>query len=94
MPKLESTLSSQEQKDKALDFEHALRELETLVEELEDGDLALEQALKRFERGVALTRICQKALSAAEQKVSILTEKEGKLRIEPIDLLDENGANE
>ena len=41
-------------------------------ERLEQGDLPLEEALKQFERGVALTRACQSALKAAEQKVEIL----------------------
>ena len=54
------------------DFEQSMRELETLVERLEKGDLPLEEALKQFERGVALTRACQSALKAAEQKVEIL----------------------
>lgn len=54
------------------DFEQSMRELEELVERLEQGDLPLEEALKQFERGVALTRACQSALKAAEQKVEIL----------------------
>jgi exodeoxyribonuclease VII small subunit len=54
------------------DFETALEELETLVEALEGGDLSLEDSLKAFERGVALTRHCQEALRAAEQRVAIL----------------------
>ncbi len=49
-----------------------MRELETLVERLEKGDLPLEEALQQFERGVALTRACQTALKAAEQRVEIL----------------------
>ena len=59
------------------DFEKALVELEALVEKMEKGDLGLEESLKHFERGVALTRACQKALSEAEQKVQILMEKAG-----------------
>lgn len=54
------------------DFENSMRELEALVERLEQGDLPLEEALKQFERGVALTRACQTALKSAEQKVEIL----------------------
>ncbi len=54
------------------EFERAMRELEALVERLEQGDLPLEEALKQFERGVALTKACQAALKAAEQKVEIL----------------------
>ncbi len=56
----------------AVDFERSLAELEALVEHLEQGDLALDDALKSFERGVALTRQCQGALKAAQQKVEIL----------------------
>ncbi|MET0293216.1 MAG: exodeoxyribonuclease VII small subunit [Steroidobacteraceae bacterium] len=58
--------------DHAPDFEAALEELEALVERLEQGDLPLEEALRSFERGVALTRQCQGALSEAQQKVEIL----------------------
>lgn len=65
------------------DFESALKELETLVERMEEGDLPLEQSLKYFERGIELTRACQTALKEAEQKVQILLEKDGKLAAEP-----------
>ncbi|MDT8407898.1 MAG: exodeoxyribonuclease VII small subunit [Methylococcales bacterium] len=53
-------------------FESALAELEQLVEQMEQGELSLEQSLSLFERGVALTRTCQQALEDAEQKVRIL----------------------
>lgn len=49
-----------------------MKELEALVESLEQGDLSLEESLKSFERGVALTRICQTSLQDAEQKVRML----------------------
>ena len=58
--------------DQPIDLEKALGELETLVDELERGDLPLEKALKQFERGVALTRDCEAALTAAERKVELL----------------------
>ncbi len=58
--------------DKPVDLEKALGELETLVDELERGDLPLEKALEQFERGVALTRDCEVALTAAERKVELL----------------------
>lgn len=70
-------------KSEAFDFEKALKELETLVERMEAGDLSLEESLKDFERGVALTRACQKALAEAEQKVQILLNEEGKEKLEP-----------
>ncbi len=61
-------------KTKQPDFEASLKELETLVETLEQGDLSLEQSLQHFERGVTLTRSCQQALSDAQQKVDVLME--------------------
>jgi exodeoxyribonuclease VII small subunit len=59
-------------KSKEFDFEKSLGELEKLVELMEEGDLSLEDSLKHFERGIALTRACHQALSEAEQKVKIL----------------------
>jgi exodeoxyribonuclease VII small subunit len=56
------------------DFERMLKELETLVSRLEHGELALEESLRQFERGIELTRLCEQALKAAEQKVEILLE--------------------
>ena len=64
----------------APDFEASLEELEALVERLERGDLQLEDALRSFERGVALTRHCQTALSAAQAKVEILLKEGGESR--------------
>jgi exodeoxyribonuclease VII small subunit len=63
---------------KAPDFEQALAELESLVERLEHGDLPLDEALRAFERGVALTRHCQACLQAAQQKVEILLKRSGQ----------------
>jgi len=60
------------------DFETALTELEELVENLEQGDISLEESLKLFERGVTLTRSCQTSLKEAEQKVQILLDKTGE----------------
>jgi exodeoxyribonuclease VII small subunit len=60
------------------DFETSLAELESLVETLEQGDISLEESLKLFERGVTLTRSCQKSLKEAEQKVQILLDKTGE----------------
>jgi exodeoxyribonuclease VII small subunit len=65
-----------------LDFEAAMRELEELVERLEQGELPLEESLAAFERGVMLTRCCQTALKDAEQKVEILLKKAGQPAVE------------
>lgn len=61
-----------------IDFEKSLDELETLVERMEKGESSLEDSLKDFERGIELTRHCQKALTEAEQKVQILLKKDAE----------------
>lgn len=66
---------------KDLAFEDALRRLETIVENLENGDLSLEAALKQYEEGVRMADICSKRLTEAEKKVEILTKTtSGKLK--------------
>ena len=59
------------------DFEAALAELESIVQRLEQGELSLEDSLRQFERGVVLTRTCQKALQQAEQKIRVLSKAAG-----------------
>ncbi len=66
-------------------FEEALSELESLVETMEQGDLTLEESLQSFERGVELTRACQRALKSAEQKVEILSANTTDAELEPFD---------
>ena len=72
-----------------LDFEASLKELETLVETMEKGDLSLEDSLGHFERGVQLSRTCQQALKDAEQKVDILMKKSGQDEPAPFDSEDD-----
>jgi len=67
------------------DFESALEELETLVERMESGEATLEDSLKDFERGIELTRTCQKQLREAEQKVEILLQQEGRDTLIPFE---------
>jgi len=62
---------------KPVNLEKALSELESLVEDLERGDLPLDKAMKKFEDGIRLTRDCQTALKDAEQKVQILLKSAG-----------------
>ncbi|MSO50521.1 MAG: exodeoxyribonuclease VII small subunit [Acidobacteria bacterium] len=57
------------------DFESAIAELETLVKQLEDGDLPLDTSLKLFERGVELSRYCHDQLGAAQKRIELLTER-------------------
>jgi len=77
---------------KAPEFEQALAELEGLVERLEQGDLPLDEALKHFERGVALTRHCQACLQAAHQKVEILLKRGGEPAVAPFEPPSEEAA--
>lgn len=66
-----------------IDFEASLSQLENLVEKLENSEFTLEQSLQAFEQGVKLTRQCQQALSAAEQKVQLLIEENGQSEAVP-----------
>lgn len=62
---------------KTVNLEKSIADLETLVDELESGDLPLEKAMKKFEEGIKLTRQCQAALKEAEQKVEVLVKSAG-----------------
>jgi exodeoxyribonuclease VII small subunit len=64
------------------DFEAAIAELESIVKKLEEGDLALEQSLALYERGVQLSRYCHGRLEEAERRVEILTDR-GELKPAP-----------
>ena len=79
------------EKKPELEFEQALKELQQLVEKMEQGDVSLEESLRCFERGIALTRLCQQALAKAEQKVKLLMQN-----AEGDELVDfaENGGQE
>ena len=65
-------------------FEESLKKLETIVEQLEKGDLALEDSLKLFEEGVGLSAACKQELDAAEGKVQMLVkQRDGSVKPEP-----------
>jgi exodeoxyribonuclease VII small subunit len=66
-------------------FEDCLQRLEKIVDDLEKGNVPLEQALKLFEEGVQLSASCRKELEDAEGKVEILLKQNGKLQPEPYD---------
>lgn len=70
-------------KSPPIDFEKSLEELERLVEQMERGELTLEESLRHFERGIELTRACQSALQAAEQRVEKLIENHDHQEIVP-----------
>jgi exodeoxyribonuclease VII small subunit len=65
-------------------FEESLKKLESIVDQLEKGDLTLEDSLKLFEEGVGLSTACKKELEAAEGKVQLLIkQRDGSLKAEP-----------
>ena len=63
---------------KIVDFESSLKQLESLVGTLDDKDTTLEESLAAFEKGAKLTQSAQKILANAEQRVQILSEKDGE----------------
>lgn len=66
-------------------FEKNLEELESVVRQLEKGDLPLEEALRLFERGMELSRLCRQQLEEAETKIEILLKKERGIEPEPFE---------
>ena len=66
-------------------FEECLQRLEKIVDDLEKGNVPLEQAIKLFEEGVKLSNSCRQELEAAEGKVEILLKQNGKLQAEPFE---------
>lgn len=65
------------------DLETSITEINTLIEQMELGELSLEQSLERFERGIVLIKHCQKVLQEAEQKVQILMQNNAKEDLQP-----------
>ncbi len=75
-----------------LKFEDAMARLETIVAELEKGDLPLDESLKVFEEGIRLSKSCLKMLGDTERKVEVLVqEKDGKRRLRAFTSGDEEG---
>ena len=73
--------------DTPLDFEESMKRLETIVEELESGDLTLEDSIARYEEGVKLSRRLTQTLDAAEKRIERLVESDGdEPATEPVEL--------
>lgn len=79
-------------KKTAPNFEASIAQLESIVTSMESDDLSLEDALSAFEKGIKLTRDCQKALDSAEQKIQILTQSAEGLKAEPFSTEDKPEA--
>ncbi len=72
-----------------LKFEDALARLDTIVAELEKGDLPLDDSLKIFEEGIKLSKTCLKMLDDSERKVQIMVqEKDGRKRLRALTIED------
>lgn len=67
-------------------FEDGLKKLEKIVEDLEDGNLTLDDSLEKYEEGIRLAKMCAKKLEAAKKKVEILLKSEdGSVELKPFD---------
>lgn len=67
-------------------FEETLKKLERIVEELEKGDLSLGEALKKYQEGIELSRLCSERLESAKKKVDLLVKnKKGEFELRPFD---------
>jgi exodeoxyribonuclease VII small subunit len=65
-------------------FEANLEELEEVVAGLEQGDLPLDEAIKLFQRGMELTKLCGKRLSTAEEEIQKLVAEQDKFKLQPL----------
>ena len=63
-------------------FEESMKKLETIVTELENGSLNLDESVKKFEEGMKIAKQCNTILEDAEKKITILLEKDGELKEE------------
>jgi exodeoxyribonuclease VII small subunit len=67
-------------------FEDALKRLEKIVDELEDGNLSLDESLERYEEGIRLSKLCAKKLDVAKKKVEMLLKNDdGSVELKPFD---------
>ena len=66
-------------------FEESMKKLEGIVTELENGNLNLDESVKRFEEGMKIAKQCNTILESAEKKITILLEKDGELKEEDFD---------
>lgn len=63
-------------------FEDSLKKLEKIVEDLEKGDLSLDEALKKYQEGIELSRLCAQRLDSAKKKIDILAKnKKGEFEL-------------
>lgn len=67
---------------KEIKFEEAMQELENIANELENGNLSLEESVSKFEEGMNISKKCNEIIENAEKKITILLQKDGKIEEE------------
>jgi exodeoxyribonuclease VII small subunit len=72
-------------------FEQSLKQLEQIVYELESGELPLEQAIRKFEEGIELSKFCAQKLEETERKITLLMQTGGAVVEKPFAPADEDG---
>ena len=65
-----------------MNFEESMKKLETIVTELENGSLNLDESVKKFEEGMKMAKQCNNILEETEKKITILLENDGELKEE------------
>lgn len=86
-------MKDKQDKHNLSNFEKDLEKLEQIVQELEKGDLTLEESLKQFEEGIRLARLCEKALAEAEKRIEILLQNEsGEIEPQPFNISETENA--
>jgi exodeoxyribonuclease VII small subunit len=75
-------------------FEESLKRLETIVHEMESGDLSLDQMMRHFEEGDKLAKFCNAKLNEVERKIEKLVKKDGGIATEPFETKESDDAEE
>ena len=76
-------------------FEQSMKQLERIVQELEDGDLPLEKAIKKFEEGIKLTKLCSEKLDETEKKITVLLkDSDGRITEKPFPAAGDEADND
>ena len=83
------TKSEKEAAEKEQTFEESLEELENIVDQLERGQLTLDESIETFEKGMKLALLCNQKIEDSEKKIEVLMEKSGKLVTVPFNEVDQ-----
>lgn len=80
--------------DKQPGFEKSLERLETIVREMESGELSLEKMMKHFEEGMSLVGVCSRKLNEVERKIELLVKQGGQTTLAPFAMPEEPATEE